>query len=188
MITNFNEFKQKMNESVDVNKGKLDYAVKLEHNSKIAINCGLTRKQTIKIVETIFTDVAKAPEEINVNFVKENLNDHIKHLEMFNEKDFGFDYNFTQKELEAKNPFEIMVMVEAKNVPILINLFTSLKNNIKKDDFFTIYSTYTEGRSTLYINNINKLNENNKKIVLNTLKKADAINISTQLKWARIIA
>lgn len=186
MITNFNEFKQKMNESV--NPSEQELATKITECCQTALKCGLDRNYTLHIVEKVFTDPAKAPEEINVKFVKEHLDKIKNELLVYKDTDFGFDYIFDQKLLESKSPFELFVMVEAKHSTILKKLFESLKNNIKKEEFSTAYSTYVEGRSTLYISNLNELNEHNRNVVLNTLTKVNAINISTQLKWARTIA
>lgn len=185
MITNFNEFKQKMNESV--NPRELQLAIKIDECCQTALKCGLNRNQTLNIIENVFTNPAKAPEEINVKFVKENL-DKIKNtLLAYKDTDYGIDYSFHKKILEMKNPFELIVSIEKNKSLEIIKMFESLNTQIKKEDFYTFAAYYENGPSYFYINNLSILNEHNKKTVLTTLEKQGAINIATQLKWARTL-
>jgi len=187
MITDFKDFKHQMNESVQpsvdpamgATPEQVDHVKKLEQCCKIAIKCGLNKEQTFKVLEA-FTDAAKAPEEINVNFVKDNLQKLQECLQIFDNNEF-LSINFSDVVLESKTPFELVVSVPSN--PAIIKLYDSLLNNISKQDFKVEYF-----HDVFYINNMNILNEHNKKVVLDTLKSVGAVNIATQLKWARIIA
>lgn len=180
MITNFNEFKQKMNENKIPDK-------QIEKICELALNCRLSRFQTNLLVEKVFTDPAKAPEEISVKFVKNNIKAIKSELAVYYESMFGYEYNFNSKILESKNPFELIVSIEKDKVTNVIKLFESLNKNIQKEEFHTFSAYNEDGPSYFYISNLSVLNEHNKNIVLKTLELADAINISTQLKWARTI-
>ncbi len=185
MITNFNQFKQQMNESLNPRQQEL--GMKVIECCRTALKCGLDRNQTLQIIEKVFTDPAKAPEEINVKFVKENL-DKIKNvLSAYKDTDYGIEYTFHKKILDMKNPFELIVSIEKNKSLETIKLFESLKTQIKKEDFYTFAAYNENGPSYFYINNLNILNDHNKKTVLTALEKQGAINIATQLKWARTL-
>lgn len=187
MITNFNQFKQKMNESVkptiDPCTGptpeQLEYMSKITVCATTAMKCGLNRQLTEKIVETVFTNPAKAPEEINVKFVKEHLNDVKKYISFYEDKDFGRDYVFSTTILESKTPFELVMSIDSAKIS---KMCEALKANIKKQNFNIVLEN-----NIFYINDMSILNDHNKKIVLTTLEKQGAINIATQLKWARTL-
>jgi hypothetical protein len=156
---------------------------------QLAVKCGLSREQTLKLVEVAFTDAAKAPEEVNVKFVKENLESIQKFVGSLKPEIFGKEYIFTTRLLENKSPFELVVAIPIKKSEKVIKLSEALFERIKKDDFYCLI-TYIDklDEVVLYINNLNILNEHNRKVVLNTLESVGAVNICNQLKWARTIS
>lgn len=191
MITNFNEFKQKMNESFvgcggDPNPAQIEHSIKLMKCLDVAVKCGLSRDMTKTILEKVFTDPAKAPEEINVKFVIENLDKLKSSLDTY-PVNFGIDFKFNPQILESKNPYELIMFIPTNSNSDLSKLNESLIANIKKDGFKVIYEI-KDVYSIFYINNLNMLTEHNKKVVLSVLEKAGAINIATQLKWTRTLA
>lgn len=189
MITNFNDFKQKMNESngggihksIDPNPMNEKIGMQVIETCRIALKCGLNRTDTIKVIETAFTNPAKAPEEINVKFVQENLDKIKSMLQVTEDKNFGPTIHFTKQVLESKNPSELALYVNVNSN--VIDLYDSLLKNITKEGFKVVYEN-----NIFYINNFDILNENNQKVVLKKLEKEGAINIATQLKWARVMA
>lgn len=161
------------------------YQTQIGITCSVALKCGLNREQTIKLVENVFTNPAKAPEEINVKFISENISQLTQHLSSIDNKYFGPTIHFTQNILESKNPFELVFFHNSqRGYNIMIeNLRKSLDTNIKKEGFKVFYEN-----NIFYINNFDILNEHNKNVVLTKLQQYGAINIATQLKWARTLS
>lgn len=179
MITNFEQFRsmQKNNESVSVQDAQI------KKYCELAFSYCLPKEQTIKIVENIYTDAAKAPEEVNVKFVKENLDKIVETLQQNNTFQYAYQLNFSSEMLENKSPNECAVLVNEKKTDEINILVTSLKTNIAKDNFKVIFEN-----NIFFINDMNILNEHNRNTVFNSLKKNNTINICTQLKWSRKIS
>lgn len=135
----------------------------------IALTFNLNKQQTIKLIENVFTNPSQAPSMINVNFVKNHLSDIIHSINNLSDNNFNI-YNYTNEMLNITNN-DIALYVEG------INEFVNLINEkIKLTNFKCIYEN-----NILYISNFEKLNEHNKNIILNTIKKHNGINITNKL-------
>lgn len=139
----------------------------------------LTKQQTIDIINTVFIDPSQAPEDISVAFVQDHLGEIIRYIESLPDTDFTTtDYKYTNDMESNDLPFEC-AMYAPDNAKISM-LTESLNKQIKKENFKVIYEN-----GIFFINSLDKLNENNKNVVLNILKECNAKNISNSLKWKR---
>jgi hypothetical protein len=139
----------------------------------------LTKQQTIDIINTVFIDPSQAPEDISVAFVQDHLGEIIRYIESLPDTDFTTtDYKYTNDMESNDLPFEC-AMYAPDNAKISM-LTESLNKQIKKENFKVIYEN-----GIFFINSLDKLNENNKIVVLNILKECNAKNISNSLKWKR---
>jgi len=146
-----------------------------------AKSLGLSKQQTINIVTNTFINPAEAPEDISVAFVQDHLSEITAYIESLPDTEFPeAEYNYTPDMETNDLPFECAMYVP--NNDKIKKLTESLNTQIKKDNFKVIYEN-----NIFFINSLDKLNENNKKIVLNVLKECSAKNISNSLKWTRKI-
>lgn len=194
MFTSIEDFKKNFNNSpvtetkqpistpinhVDSHPKVTEQFIKVEQVCQTALQIGLCNESTVKIITDIYTDESKAPENVNVKFVKENLDQILYYIDQF-PKNNTINYQFTSEMLSNKLPSECVVYVEHEKIK---QLCEALNVQIQKNEFKAIYEN-----NIFFINDIDKLNDNNKKIVFAILKETQAKNISTQLKWTRIIS
>lgn len=146
-----------------------------------AKSLGLSKQQTVNIVTTVFVNPAEAPEDISVAFVQDHLGEITSYIESLPDSEFPeTEYKYTNDMETNDLPFECAMYVP--NNDKIKKLTESLNKQIKKENFKVIYEN-----DIFFINSLEKLNENNKKIVLNVLKECSAKNISNSLKWGRKI-
>ena len=139
----------------------------------------MSKDQTINIVSTIFIDPSQAPEDISVAFVQDHLGEIIKYIQSLPDDSFpDATYQYTTDMESNVLPFECVMY--APNNDKIAMLAESLNTQIKKNDFKAIYEN-----GIFFINSLDKLNDNNKTVVLNILKECKAKNISNSLKWKR---
>lgn len=188
MITSVNEFKKQYNKGNSITETvtpaicpdplKMDFILKIERICKSIHVIGLPADKSLKILTEIYTDASKAPEDINVKFVKENLNLLKEHYAKFPAENNVYD--FTTEMLDNNTPSECIMHI--KDHVKIKQLTEALNTQIKKDNFKAIYEN-----DIFFINDLDKMNEKNKNIVFMILKEIKAKNISTQLKWTRIV-
>jgi hypothetical protein len=203
MITSLNEWKKQHSKNNGINEiavensalpdgipGKQTDPVSVPHANVDTMNniikigeyaksLELTKQQTIDIVSTIFIDPAQAPEDISVAFVQDHLGEIVQYIESLPDTDFAeATYQYTQDMETNDLPFECAMY--APNNAKIAQLTESLNTQIKKNNFKAIYEN-----GIFFINSLDKLNENNKNVVLNILKECKAKNISNSLKWKR---
>jgi len=199
MITSINEWKRlnsknnKVNEITDnisdnamdpmgIPHADIDTKNNIIKIGEYAKSLELSKQQTIDVINKIFVDPAQAPEDISVAFVQDHLGDITSYIESLPDTDFPEDtYKYTQDMEENDLPFECAMY--APNNEKIAKLAEALSVQIKKENFKSIYEN-----GIFFINSLDKLNENNKSVVLNILKECKAKNISNSLKWKRKIA
>lgn len=141
----------------------------------------LSKKDSIDIVNNVFTDPLNAPDNIDVEFVnkqKGHITSALDRLpdETFFKDTIEFDDDMTNNPIAQ---FECVVYSKSNKIKLLSE---KLNNKISKENFKCIYKN-----NILYINDIDKLNENNKQIVLKVLKENNALNVINTLKIKRKI-
>lgn len=200
MITSINEWKRlnsknnKVNENVgmppaDANADAMGVPhadVDTKNNiikiAEYAKSLELGKQQTIDVITNIFVDPAQAPEDISVAFVQDHLGEITAYIESLPDTDFPENkYVYTPDMEDNDLPFECAMY--APNNDKIAKLTESLNVQIKKANFKAIYEN-----GIFFINSLDKLNDNNKTVVLNILKECGAKNISNSLKWKRKIA
>lgn len=144
------------------------------------ISLNLSKDETIKLVSDIFTDPSKAPENISVQFVKDNVQEILNDLEAKSEEEFK-GYSVPENILSNNNAYECVMYVE--NNEKIKKLADVLNIQIKKEGFKSIYEN-----NIFFINSLDMLNEKNKNTVLSLLKENNAININESIKWKRILS
>lgn len=141
----------------------------------------LSKQQTINLINTVFIDPAQAPEDISVAFVQDHLGEITTYIESLPDSEFSEQEYKYNKEIETNElPFECVMFIP--NNAKIQKLTETLNTQIKKENFKAIYEN-----GIFFINSLEKLNDNNKKIVLDILKECSAKNISNSLKWTRKI-
>lgn len=161
---------EKIANNMDLVKKYAEYARSLE----------LSKANTIGIVKNVFTDPRQAPKEISVDFVVNNLESIIDYLDKI--PDIGYSELDIIDDIKNKDDLPFECIMKVNNSKEIIKLYEQLKQKIKNDDFQVKYDN-----NVFYINNLDLLSENNVNIVLSTLKKHKAINITEQVKWLRKI-
>lgn len=147
------------------------------------IGLKLNKHDTINTVKVVFTNTSTAPDNINVEFIKSNLNEIVGILnkipdEIFFQRENKFVDDMTNN---PNSTFECAVYTNNNNI-IFKKLSNTLTEKIKNKDFKCIYEN-----NILYINNIDILTEKNKNILLNILKKYNVVNITESLKIKKIL-
>lgn len=151
MFTKINEFRDHLTQVTQDILTQIDYDKIHNHDFKymkqktinkiinIALTFNLNREQTIKLIETIFTDSSQAPNAINVNFVKTHLKDIINQVNNLNNNKFKI-YNYTNEMLTINISNDIALYVE--NIDELIK-------NINEKLILIILNVYM--KTTYYI-------------------------------------
>lgn len=201
MITNINEYRQRMTTikgSTDrLNNKSKEYSRKyvqdfiatknLEVRGVILdyinyiLSLKINKEDSINLVEKVFTDPLNAPDNINVEFVNKYKADIIQSLKNMPNEIFFKDSVELDKDM-TNNPtghFECIVYSKSNKLKMLSE---KLNEKIAKDDFKCIYKN-----DIFYISDIDKLNENNKNIVLKILKENKVVNMIETLKIIRKI-
>lgn len=190
MITSIKDWKKTINENFDpnnpsgclpfgdINPEKLEQARKIAEYAK---DFDMSKPDTIGMVQKIFVDPSQAPDDISVSFVQDNLGLIINILDKipdseYSENPMTFDTSIQNNEF----PFECVMYI--KDNSKIQKLTEALNNNIKKNGFIASYDN-----NIFYINELDKLNEKNTKIVMQVLNEVNAKNVTTQLKWKRKI-
>lgn len=141
----------------------------------------LNKEDSKNLVNEVFVDPLNAPDNIDVEFVKQYKDDINAALNDMPNEIFFKDTIILDDDM-TNNPtgqFECIVYSESKQVKSLAN---KLNEKITKENFRCIYKN-----NVLYINNIDQLNENNKQVILKILKENKVINILETLKIKRKI-
>lgn len=142
----------------------------------------LSKGDTVNVITKVFTDPAKAPDNVSVTFVQEHLPEIIAHVERMDDADFPeMPYDYTQDMVANSNPTECAMFIP-DNAKIR-QLTEALNECIVKNDFKAVYEN-----GIFFINSVEKLNEKNKGIVFKILNECNAKNIGETLKWQRKLA
>lgn len=146
-----------------------------------AKSLGMSKQQTVEVINKVFVDPSRAPEDISVAFVQDHLGEIVAYVESLPDNEFPeTTYQYT-KDMEANDlPFECAMYVQQNDK--IKKLAETLNTQIKKDNFKAVYEN-----DIFFINSMDKMNDNNKKIVLSILHECNAKNISNSLKWKRKI-
>ena len=146
-----------------------------------AVSMGLSKEATKKLIHTVFADPSQAPDEISITFVQDHMGEIINAIDTMPDTDFPEnEYNFTDDMTSNILPFECVMY--AKDSHILEKLAFSLNEKIKRNNFKAIYEN-----GVFFINTLDGMSDDNKKIIANILESAKAINISNNIKWKRKI-
>lgn len=165
----------------DIDSVSDDVSLKIKEIAEYAKSLELTKGETINIINTIFIDPAQAPENISVAFVQDHQAEILNYIYAIPEEEFPEGvYKYTLDMENNDFPFECVMYIPSNNN--IKELTTILKEKINKPNFKVIYEN-----NIFFINSLDLLNENNKNIVLNTLKNNNAKNITNILQWKRKI-
>ena len=145
----------------------------------IAKKEGLNKEDTIKLVSKVYTNSLLAPNNISVSFVRENLDAILSNIKASSNDSFS-DFNVDKTILSMDSTNECCYFLP--NNTILTNINKALNENIKSTTFQCLYEN-----GIFYINDIDLLNSNNKKTVINKLVECGAININKKLNLLRKI-
>lgn len=200
MITNINEWKQltttldapyrlnnKHKEHIEeflqdiVNIKDKETYNKMHKYVNYILSLKLNKEDSVDTVKKIMTDPATAPDIVDIEFIKSHLNSIVGLLnklpeELYYKDSMEFDKDMTN---EPYSTFECAMYSKSDKVK---KLALQINEKINKNNFKCIYKN-----NILYINNIDKLNEKNRSIILKILKDSDAINITESLKIKRKI-
>lgn len=194
MIKSLNDWKKYNNKIINENNNLIndtfdddidyiedDVQLKIKEIVDYAKSLELNKEQTLDIISTFFVDPAQAPENISVSFVQNYQNEILQYIHNIPESEFSnVEYNYTKDMTTNDFSFECaMYIPNNENIKELTNI---LNEKINKPKFKAIYEN-----NIFFINSLELLNENNKNIVLNTLKNNNAKNITNILKWQRKI-
>lgn len=133
-----------------------------------AIELKLDKDSTIEVIRNIFTDPSQSPEEINIQFVKDNLDEIIDNVRSTPDEQFATPIGYTEQMLSNESEFEQVALCE----------------NAK--DLEKIDGIIVEG-NIVYIPNTTKLNPTHNKRVIEFLQKNLAVNLANHIKWTRKI-
>lgn len=133
-----------------------------------ALALELDKNSTIKAIQNIFTDPSQAPEEVNIQFVKDNLQQILDNVQDTPEEKFATPIGYTEQMLQNQSAFEQIVLCENAN---------QLKDT---------QGLIIEG-NIVYVPDTTKLNPVLNKQVIEFLKKNNAKNLANHIKWTRKI-
>lgn len=198
MITSLNEWKRSKGESVNeiavptsnqidkpnmnnvgISEDELSHQKAIYDVAMYAKDFGMSKSDTIGMVQKIFVDPSQAPDDISVSFVQNNLGEIVNILDGISDEEYSENpLTFTTDMEKNDLPFEC-VMYIPDNAKIK-QLSEVLNKQIQKKEFKSIYEN-----NIFFINSLEKMNDNNRTIVMNILNECKAKNISNQLKWKR---
>lgn len=146
-----------------------------------AVSLGLSKEATKKLIHTVFVDPSQAPDEISIAFVQDHMGEIITSIDAMPDSKFPKDeYHFSVDMTTNILPFECVMY--AKESKKLKQLVYSLNEKIKRTNFKAIYEN-----NIFFINTLDGMSDDNKKIIANILESEKAINISNNIKWIRKI-
>ncbi len=185
MITNYKQFKLMLTENTENTNNfenlPLDIQEQIKEYGNYAKDLEFSKEDTKKLITDVFVDPANTPDNLSIHFINMYMGYIVDYIDSIPDSEFPTGPIFSDELTNTNDlPFECVMYVE--NNDKIENLINLLNSKIKINNFKTIYEN-----NIFYINNLELLNENNKKIVLNLLKENGAKNISNELKWKRKI-
>ena len=144
----------------------IEYQQQVQKITDATIELQLDKNSTISVIRNIFTDPSQSPEEINIQFLKANLDHIVNVVQEMPAESFATPIGYTEQMINNKCAFEEIALCE----------------NVK--DLEPIDGLIIEG-NIVYIPDTTKLSTVYNKRIIDFLKKNNAKNLANHIKWTR---